>query len=65
MDNLINLCHSCHFKLHKDESYWASKIVQIKGLEWFNDLERKKNEIVRADVHYYLGHYERLKKMPQ
>ena len=61
--NLINLCTSCHFKLHQNESYWAGKIIEIKGLKWFQELDKKKNERVKADIHYFLKEYERLKKL--
>ena len=47
MENLINLCNKCHFVLHLNESYHASRIVKIKGMEWFDSLERKKNTIMR------------------
>ena len=60
LNNLIPLCNSCHLKLHVNESYWASCIVQIKGLEWFADLQRKKEEIVKTDVHFYIENHERL-----
>lgn len=53
IDNLIPLCNSCHLALHWNESYYASKIVSMRGLEWFNLLEKKKNEIVKADILYY------------
>ncbi len=56
--NIIELCNSCHFKLHQNESYWASKIVDIKGIEWFKLLDKKKNEIVKADVHWFIYQYE-------
>ena len=65
IDNLINLCHSCHFTLHNNESYWASRIIQINGLKWFAKLEKMKNEIVKADVYYFQSHYERLQKYYQ
>lgn len=63
LDNLINLCNSCHYKLHQNESYWASKIVEIKGLEWFKKLDKMGWEYVKADVHFYIEQYERLKKL--
>lgn len=61
--NLINLCQSCHLALHMQESYHASRIVDIKGVEWFRDLEIKKREIVKTDVHFYIENYERLSKI--
>lgn len=63
LDNLINLCNSCHYALHNNESYYASKIVQIKGLEWFKKLDKMGTEIVKADVIFYQKNYERLKKL--
>lgn len=45
LDNLINLCHGCHFKLHHNESYWASVIVQKKGMKWFKKLDKQKNKL--------------------
>ena len=63
LDNLINLCQHCHVVLHNNESFWASKIVGIKGLEWFQELEKKGRELVKADVHYYIENYERLKAL--
>lgn len=52
-DNLINLCHSCHLALHMDESYYASKIVSIKGLNWFSGLEKRKNQILKNGSSFY------------
>lgn len=64
LENLINLCGKCHLRLHLDESFWASKIVQIKGVEWFEELERKKNQItVKADVSWYENNLDRLTEL--
>lgn len=63
LDNLIPLCHHCHLVLHNNESYWASKVVQIKGLEWFNELEKKKNEYVKVDRYFYEENHEKLSSM--
>ena len=59
--NLINLCSGCHLALHYNESYYASKIVTIKGIEWFRDLEKRKHEIVKVDIYFYMSHYNRIK----
>ncbi len=58
-DNLINLCHHCHLMLHMNESFWASKIVQIKGLDWFEALEKEKNKIYKPN---YNEIYDKLKE---
>lgn len=60
IDNLINLCNRCHIRLHSNESYWASVVVQKRGLEWFAELDKKNQEIVKADVHFYIYNHERL-----
>lgn len=63
LSNLINLCARCHFKLHQNESYWASMIVKLKGMHWFLELEKMEREFVKCDVHYYIKQYERLTKI--
>jgi 5-methylcytosine-specific restriction endonuclease McrA len=63
IDNLIPLCNHCHLALHMQESYHASRIVSYRGLDWFNRLVKMKQEIVKADVHYYIANYERLKSI--
>lgn len=65
MDNLINLCHSCHLALHMNESYHASRIVEIRGLDWFRKLEKMKNEIVKADIIWYSQQLEKLKTIDE
>ena len=61
--NLINLCGLCHFKLHQNESYWASIIVERKGIDWWRGLLRMSNETVKADIHFFKENYKRLSKL--
>lgn len=63
LDNLIALCGHCHVVLHNNESYWASKIVEKKGVEWFMRIDRLGRELVKADVHYYIENHDRLNKL--
>lgn len=63
LTNLIPLCNSCHLMLHNNESFWASKVVYYRGLEWFEEIERMKNETVKTDVHWYIENYNRLKEI--
>jgi 5-methylcytosine-specific restriction endonuclease McrA len=63
LDNLIPLCHSCHLALHMNESYYASKIVMLKGLKWFAGIELRKNQLVKADVLFYQENLDRLQKL--
>jgi hypothetical protein len=59
--NLIPLCTPCHCKLHHNESYWASKVLEIKGVEWFKKLDKMKNEYVKTDRFFYEENYNRIK----
>ena len=63
LDNLIPLCTGCHLKLHHNESYWASKIVAIRGLDWFRGLEKEKNKIIKVNDAWYQENLERLTKL--
>lgn len=63
IDNLIPLCNHCHLVLHNNESYWASKVIEKRGIAWFQGIDKTKNEIVKADVYYYIKNYERLKAL--
>lgn len=61
--NLIPLTHKAHQALHHNESYYASMILRLKGLEWFEDIERVKNTTVKTDIYWYMEHYKRLKEI--
>jgi hypothetical protein len=61
LPNLIPLTHKAHMALHSHETIYSSKIVAIKGLAWWNDLEREKQRPMKCDVHYYLAEEQRLK----
>ena len=61
-DNLIPLCTICHCKLHHDENIGASKIVAVKGVEWFQRIEKMKRELVKTDRYFYEEHYNRIKE---
>lgn len=60
IDNLIPLTHAQHQALHNNESMYSGKIVDIKGMDWFRNLERMKQEYVKCDVHWYMKNYDRL-----
>lgn len=64
IENLIPLCNKCHCKLHHNEGYWASKIVYMKGVKWFEGLELIKNRVmVKADVIWYSAQLGRLRSI--
>lgn len=60
IDNLIPLCNHCHLMLHHNESYWASKIVEIRGVKWFKKLDEEKNKLIQINKAYYEEQLERL-----
>lgn len=65
--NVIPICAKHHFKIHSHEptdvKSLMDKIIDIKGREWFEDLqaERNKNRYVKAGYAYYRDIYEKLK----
>jgi 5-methylcytosine-specific restriction endonuclease McrA len=61
LDNLINLCGRCHCALHNNESYYTGKIIEAKGMDWFQKLV-KKNKIIKANTKWYEDNLNRLKK---
>ena len=62
LPNLIPLTHKEHLRLHCNESYWSGVIIKKKGIEWFKDLEKKKNQIVKADKWWYEEQLNHLKE---
>lgn len=59
-DNLIPLCHKDHQALHHNESFYAARIIQIKGLEWSQSLLSRKVELVKTDRQFYLDAIKKL-----
>lgn len=58
LPNLIPLTHKAHMALHSHETMYSSRIVAIKGIEWWEDLERQKRIGVKTDVHFYIEHFK-------
>lgn len=65
--NLIPLCHSCHAKIHNrfgnsvtGSFDVATIIVNKRGKKWKNQLDIDSAKTVKADVYYYLEHFNRL-----
>ena len=63
LPNLIPLTHQAHLRLHCDEITWTGRLIQIKGMEWWEDLERERRKPMKCDVHYYIAEYTRLKAL--
>lgn len=65
--NLIALCHSCHARIHNrfgnsvTGAYdVADKIVQIRGIEWKQQLDHDAHKLTKVNREYYTENYERL-----
>jgi len=63
LPNLIPLTHQAHLRLHSDEILWTGRLIKQKGMEWWDDLEERKNVYTKCDVHFYIENYERLSKI--
>lgn len=63
LPNLIPLTHKAHMRLHADEILWTGKLIELKGLEWWQDLMAKKEVYTKCDVHHYIAEYARLKEL--
>ena len=46
--NLILVCNSCHFKIHKTEQgpYIGAMIARCRGTKWWNYITKQKNTII-------------------
>jgi len=63
LPNLIPLTHQAHLRLHSDEILWTGRLIKQKGMEWWDDLEERKNAYTKCDVHFYIENYDRLSKI--
>ncbi len=63
LPNLVPLCNPCHARLHHDELLWCGRVVKIMGFSWLDDLEAKKKEDSKCDIHWYIEHHTRLKAL--
>ena len=53
-DNLIPICVSCHFKHHSTFNPTIhAEVIKKRGIEWYDDLEKLKWEIIKTNVAYY------------
>jgi len=63
LPNLIPLTNKAHMRLHSDEILWTGRLIKQKGMDWWDDLEERKNVYTKCDVHFYIENYERLSKI--
>ena len=66
--NLINLCHSCHAKIHNrfgnsvtGSLDVAELIIKKRGKKWKKEMETEGRKIVKTDRYFYEENYNRIK----
>jgi hypothetical protein len=60
LPNLIPLTHIAHSRLHHDEITWTGRLIELKGMEWWQDLERERKRDMKIDIHYYIETHKQL-----
>lgn len=60
LPNLIPLTHQAHLRLHCDEITWTGRLVALKGMDWWEDLEKERKRAMKIDIHYYIAEHKRL-----
>lgn len=59
-DNLIPICNTCHYQHHtKSDPRIHATIIENRGIEWYQNLKRKKEQIIKPNKSYY---QEQIKK---
>ena len=53
-ENLIPICQGCHFAHHNGDPRIHIEVIKIKGMDWYEALEWKKNnKTVKPSKGYY------------
>lgn len=52
-DNLVAVCNGCHLKHHKGHPEIHAKVMQERGVEWYEGLLSRKSTIRTRNVAYY------------
>lgn len=63
--NLIPLCNKCHFLMKWEEGIMSCKVMLIKGVDWFTDLEQEKKIKVKPDYIKIYGLLKTLSEKPK
>lgn len=54
MKNIIPLCSGCHLRLHQSgDPTYETRIIEIKGEEWYEELQKQKRDYVKVNRAYY------------
>ena len=59
--NLAHICKRCHFALHiQSDSSILAKLIEIRGKEWYAELEKQRRLPQQTGVKYYQQVYDDL-----
>ena len=63
--NLIPICQKCHYNHHNGNPEVHIIVLEIKGMDWFEELQalRNANRYVNAGYCYYRDMHSRLKML--
>ncbi len=57
-DNMVAVCAGCHLAFHsKRSAEVTSKIIAKRGIDWSNNLIKKKQEFIKCDT---IGYYKEI-----
>jgi len=63
LNNIIPLCHSCHFSIHQKSDPRATiYIKEKKGSKWYKNLINLKNKPLKITISYYINIIEKLQQ---
>jgi len=52
--NMIPVCYYHHCRFHsKDSAIFNGLVIEMKGLDWFKDLNRRRGETIKKSIGYY------------
>ena len=70
IENIIPLCNSCHTKIHNRFGNnivggidIAEVIIEKRGREWFDRMNKLQSEIIKTNKAYYEGQLEKLENI--
>lgn len=51
--NAIPLCGGCHWKHHCGDPSIHARIIEKRGMDWYNQLEKDRRELVKVNKQFY------------
>lgn len=51
--NMIPICQGHHFRHHNGDPRIHAEVLEIRGMDWHNNLKKKKEQIIKVGIKYY------------